>query len=226
MQKRRIPALILFLVLFLILAAHLMGRTLATPAFTFAEETRTVYLTFDDGPSTRVTGRILDTLKKEGVKATFFVVGERVAGREETLKRIAAEGHTLGVHSNSHRYETIYSSETAFLKDVELCRETIQTLTGADLRVYRFPGGGRHPAEERLLRDMGYEIVWWNAVCGDEEIRGADAAALLRETIATSKGKREVVLLLHDSAPHTATAEALPGIIAYFRENHYTFKAF
>ena len=73
---------------------------------------------------------------------------------------------------------------------------------------------------------MGYEIVWWNAVCGDEEIRGADAAALLRETIATSKGKREVVLLLHDSAPHTATAEALPEIIAYFRENHYTFKAF
>ena len=119
MQKRRIPALIVCLVLFLILAAHLMGRTLATPAFTFAAEERTVYLTFDDGPSTRVTGSILDTLKKEGVKATFFVVGERVAGREETLKRIAAEGHTLGVHSNSHRYETIYASETAFLKDVE-----------------------------------------------------------------------------------------------------------
>ncbi len=226
MQKRWVPVFIFCLALFLIFAAHLAGRNMATPAFTFAEEARTVYLTFDDGPSTRVTGNILDTLQKEGVKATFFLVGERIPGREEIVKRIAAEGHTLGVHSESHRYGAIYASDEAFRKDVCACKARIEQLTGVSPHVYRFPGGGRHPSKEALLTDMGYEIVWWNAVCGDEEIRGANAETLVRKTIETAKGKNEVVLLLHDSAHHTATAEALPAIIAYFRENHYTFRAF
>ncbi len=226
MQKRWLPIVIFCLTVMLILAAHLAGRNMATPVFTFAEEEKEVYLTFDDGPSTVVTGRILDTLQKEHVHATFFIVGERISGRETTLRRIAEEGHVLGVHSMTHRYEEIYASDAAFRKDVESCAAAIRKVTGATPRVYRFPGGGRHPSKEAVLKDMGYKIVWWNAVCGDEEIPHASAQTLL-ETSATTAGNRQrVVLLLHDSAPHTATAEALPAIIAYFRENHYIFKTF
>ena len=95
MQKKYLPLAVAVLVTLLVLFAHLGARlTMATPAFTFADTGREVYLTFDDGPSTVVTGRILDTLKEENVKATFFIVGDRVFGREETLKRIAREGHT------------------------------------------------------------------------------------------------------------------------------------
>ena len=232
MQKKYIPIVIFCLALVLVLFAHLHGRGLAAPVFGFAlsseeeeEPAREVYLTFDDGPSTVVTGRILDTLKEEGVKATFFVVGERVGGREETLKRIADEGHAIGVHSYSHRYGEIYSSDKAFFTDVKKCAAVIEKITGEKPRLYRFPGGGRHEKLEAALRSEGYEIVWWNAVCGDEEIPNATAQTLVETAVKTSKGKARVVLLMHDSAHRKATAEALPKIIDYFKENDYVFKS-
>lgn len=185
-----------------------------------------IFLTFDDGPSTVVTERILDILGEEDIKATFFIVGERVKGREKTLRRIAREGHTLGVHSETHVYADIYRSAQALAADADACAETIRRVTGVNPRVYRFPGGGEHPAAAELLRRKGYTIVDWNAVCGDEEIRGADAETLFRTAVNTAKGKGRVVLLCHDSAPHRATAEALPKIIAHFRAEGYTFSAF
>ena len=227
MQKKFVPFAVAVLAILLILFAHIGARlTASAPAFTFAEAEREVYLTFDDGPSTVVTNRILDALNEENVKATFFIVGERVHGREETLKRIAAEGHTLGVHSNTHRYDEIYASDKAFLQDVSACAAIIEATAKVQPRVYRFPGGGKHKKKAELLRGMGYEIVFWNAVCGDEEIPNADSATLVQTAIDTAKGKRKVVLLCHDSAPHVPTAEALPEIIRHFRAEGYAFKAF
>ncbi len=226
MQRKYIPLLVLLLSL-LLLFASLGARITAAPVFSIAAE-KTCYLTFDDGPSTVVTGRILDTLQKENVKATFFIVSDRVEGREETLRRIAREGHTLGVHSKSHVYSEIYSSDEKFLADVGSCAETISRVTGVSPRVYRFPGGGGENKAHfsTLLRKRGYRIVGWNAVCGDEELRGATASELFSMAVKTSQNKNEVVLLLHDSAPHRATAEALPRIIGYFREKGYVFSAF
>ena len=227
MQKKYLPHVV-FLAALLVLAAHLGARAvLAEPAFTYAEEKR-VYLTFDDGPSTVVTNRILDTLKEEGVRATFFIVSDRAHGREETLRRIAREGHTLGVHSATHDYASIYASDEALLADVETCATLIRRVTGVVPRVYRFPGGGTAARERQtlLLQERGYRVVRWNAVCGDEEIRGACAATLVAESVRTAGNKQNVVLLLHDSAPHRATAEALPEIIAHFRARGYTFCAY
>ncbi len=224
MQKRFIPALVLFVTLLLLLAG-LGAKMTAVPALSFACE-KEIFLTFDDGPSTSVTEEILDILKEENIKATFFIVGDRVKGREKTLRRIAEEGHTLGVHSQTHLYSEIYSSAQSLAKDADACAETIRRVTGVTPRVYRFPGGGEHPASAKLLRQRGYTIVGWNAVCGDEEIRGADADTLFSETVKTSKGKQPVVLLLHDSATHRETAKALPRIIGHFRAEGYTFSAF
>src|SRR5699024_5574257 len=104
MQKKIYPLLLVILAL-TALAIHAGAHAVRTQAvFSYAEE-KTVYLTFDDGPSTVVTGRILDTLHEENIKATFFIVSDRVRGREDTLRRIAAEGHTLGVHSATHDYK-------------------------------------------------------------------------------------------------------------------------
>lgn len=226
MQKRYVPFAVFLLVLAVALFAHFCGRTLAAPVWAYGEGEKTVYLTFDDGPSTVVTGRILDTLREKDVKATFFLVGERIEGREETLRRIASEGHTLGVHSMSHRYDRIYASVDALLEDAAACAEAIRTVTGVTPRVYRFPGGGKHATMAERLRAQGYEIVGWNAVCGDEEIPHASAGTLLKTSLETAEGKDEVILLLHDSAPHKATAEALPAIIDAFRARGYRFLAF
>ncbi len=224
MQKRYIPAIVLFVALLMLLAG-LGARMTAVPAISFAAE-KEIFLTFDDGPSSSVTESILDILKEENIKATFFIVGDRVQGREETLRRIAREGHTLGVHSQTHVYSEIYASASRLAEDADACAETIRRTTGVSPRVYRFPGGGKHPASAKLLRQKGYRIVGWNAVCGDEEIAGADAETLYLSAVNTAKGKQPVVLLCHDSATHRETAEALPRIIAHFRAEGYTFSAF
>ncbi len=228
MQRKFLAPALILVALLTLLAFLGMRAASSAPAMSLAEEQKEVYLTFDDGPSTVVTSRVLDTLKEENVPATFFIVSDRVEGREEVLKRIAAEGHTLGVHSASHDYARIYASDASLLKDISSCAACISRVTGIVPKVYRFPGGGMGDMAHRraLVKKQGYRIVQWNAVCGDEEIWHASADTLVKETVKTSQGKQPVVLLLHDSASHKATAEALPGIIAYFRENGYLFCKF
>ncbi len=232
-MQRKFLAPVLILVALLTLLAFFGMRAVAAPVMSLAEGQndvvqKEVYLTFDDGPSTVVTSRILDVLEEENVKATFFIVSDRVSKREEVLKRIATNGHTLGVHSASHDYSRIYASDAALLKDISTCADCIFRITGTTPHVYRFPGGGLKDLahKQALVEAQGYRVVKWNAVCGDEEIPHASPKRLLEETIATSRGKHSVVLLLHDSAPHKATAEALPAIISYFRDNGYLFKKF
>ena len=231
MRKKFLPVALLFGIGFLLFAVC-GGVRMAEHAAVFAqtEEQKTIYLTFDDGPSTVVTNRILDTLRRERVRATFFIVSDRALTRRETLRRIAEEGLAIGIHSASHDYGKIYSSDAAFAADVDECARVIEEIAGVRPRLYRFPGGGPNKEEreqkELFIRERGYRIVSWNAVCGDEEIPYADAATLVRQSIATSKGKRSVVLLMHDSAHHAATADALPAIIGYFREQGYEFRLF
>ncbi len=226
MYKKPLRIAIVLFVAFLLLLAHFGGRMAAVETFSLAAGEKHIYLTFDDGPSTVVTGRILDTLKREKVKATFFIVGDRVYGREETLRRIAREGHSLGVHSMSHEYNKIYASEGAFLRDIRDCAALIFSVTGIKPTLYRFPGGGTHAREKALAEEEGFTVVGWNAVCGDGETAASTVPFLLRRTKETAAGKDNVVLLLHDAAYQKATAEALPAIISLFRAKGYTFCAF
>ena len=228
MQRKFLAPALVLVALLTLLAFFGLRVVEATPAMTFAEEKREVYLTFDDGPSTIVTGRVLDTLKEENVKATFFIVSDRAYNREDTLRRIAAEGHTLGVHSATHIYHEIYASDEALLKDVAMCENVITRVTGVKPTVYRFPGGGSSAKQRhtKLLEARGYRVVGWNAACGDAEIYHASPDTLVQETVKTSQGKQSVILLMHDSANHKATAAALPRIIAYYREQGYTFCQF
>jgi len=228
MRKRYFPPFLLLAVLFVVIAFCAAHSGKQEAVLSFAESKKEIYLTFDDGPSTVVTNRILDTLRDEGVKATFFIVSDRAQTRRETLKRIVREGHTIGVHSASHDYSKIYASNEALLKDVNECAQFIRSVTGITPTVYRFPGGGLSEKERKavLLERAGYQVIGWNAVCGDEEIPYADAHTLLTQSIRTSKGKNPVVLLLHDSATHKETAAALPAIIGYFRAQGYEFCAF
>lgn len=227
MQKRLIAVAVFFAALLVVLT-HIGTKVVATPVFSYAEEQKCVYLTFDDGPSTVVTNRILDTLAEEQVKATFFIVSDRALSRKDTLRRIAKEGHTIGVHSKTHEYNQIYASDQSLLKDIDDCAAVIRNVTGVNPRVYRFPGGGTkdRARQSKLIREKGYDIIGWNAVCGDEEIANASAETLFQTTVKTSAGKNKVVLLCHDSAYRKTTAEVLPRIIAYFREQGYEFRAF
>lgn len=193
-----------------------------------AEPKKVIYLTFDDGPSDRVTPKILDVLKDENVKATFFVVGKNAVLRKNIIKREVDEGHSVGVHSYSHDYKEIYSSCESLLKDVDRCNELIREITGKKSSIYRFPGGsyGLDYKFVSAVTAHGMRYIDWNASTRDAEIYGATPEQLFEAAINTPACRERIVLLAHDTTNKTATAEALRDIIKYYKRNNYVFAQF
>lgn len=195
---------------------------------------KVVYLTFDDGPSKSVTPLILDLLKKENIKATFFVLGNRAKLNPEILKREYNEGHYIANHGYSHVYGNIYSSPQAVLDEYNTTKSIIQEILGNDYdgHLFRFPGGstgGKYKdikkEAKQLLNDNNIAHIDWNSLSSDA------AGAKTKETIIantkdTIGNKNSVVILMHDAGDKILTYEALPEIISYLREQGYIFKNF
>lgn len=191
---------------------------------------KTVFLTFDDGPSV-ITDEILDILKEKGVPATFFVIGPKGELTEERLLRIANEGHEIGLHSYCHKYSEIYSSVDSFLADLSIEQEWIESTVGKACSIFRFPGGSANSlADKNILSSIKEEMsrrgfVWydWNADGEDSIHKYISSDEIISNVFACAKDKNTVVVLLHDSSGHKATAEALPSIIDRFSEQGYRF---
>ena len=200
----------------------------------FADRRR-VFLTFDDGPSTN-TGPILDILKQEQVPATFFVLGTRVEAQPESVKRAYDEGHFIASHGYSHVYSQIYTSPQTVLDEYNQSVQAIRNALGEseyNPHLFRFPGGlpgGKYEEVKKqanqLLSDNGVLNIDWNALSGDAEGNNFPVATLMARTEETVGKKNNVVLLMHDSQAKTTTVEALPQIIAFFRDRGYEFVNF
>lgn len=185
-----------------------------------------VYLTFDDGPS-GYTEDVLDILKRERVKATFFVLGEHVERYPETVKRIAEEGHAIGNHTYNHKYEQLYGSFGEFARQVVETDKAIERAAGVKTRLLRAPGGTHRNFDEayfRALDEAGFIVVDWNVDSGDSRRIGVPADEIVANVKASRLSERTVVLL-HDSSIHQETVKALPDIIRYYRAKGYTFAA-
>ena len=191
-------------------------------------DVKTVYLTFDDGPSDRVTPKILDVLKEENVKATFFIIGKQAENRRYLIEREKAEGHTVAVHSYTHKYKEIYSSTKSLLKDIDDCNAVTKSITGEYSKVYRFPGGSFGLSQSLIsaVSKHGLRYVDWNASIRDAEILNATPKQLYSAAICTSADINNIVLLAHDSTTKTATADALRDIIRYYKNKGYSFSSF
>lgn len=192
-----------------------------------------IFLTFDDGPTKAVTPYILDLLKEENVKANFFVLGLRVEQNPELVKREFDEGHFIGNHSYSHKYDKIYSSIDSLIEEYDKTNNLIKNATqnqNYNSIVFRFPGGLaggkynniKHEAAQRL-KEKGIANVDWNALTKDAE--GAKTKEdLMNNFIETSKNKTSIVLLMHDAFDKILTYEVLPEIIKYCKDNGYEFQ--
>lgn len=194
-----------------------------------------VFITFDDGPST-VTPQILDTLKQENVKATFFVLGSRVEAQPDMVKRMYDEGHFIANHGYSHKYTSIYQSPQTVLDEFNKCNEAVKNAIQVpeyNSHLFRFPGGsvGGKYAEIKsqaieLLKQNDIMYVDWNALTGDAETNNLSIELEIKRLQETTSGKNSVVLLMHDAQAKRVTAEALPQIICYLKEQGYEFKNF
>lgn len=186
---------------------------------TETEKVRNVYLTFDDGPSA-YTNEILDILKEYNVKATFFVVGKEGEKYEELYNRIVEEGHTLGMHSYSHRYDEIYASEENFAEDFEKLQTYLYDITGVESRFYRFPGGSSNTVSKIDMSNFidylkEHDVVYfdWNVSSGDASSGGVSVEQIIENCTGNVDYYNNMVILMHDSQEKRTTVEALPSVI-------------
>jgi len=222
-----------------VICALFVGGTLlhrqTVPTAAGGDFDRTVYLTFDDGPSP-VTLQILDTLSQKGVTATFFVVGENAEKHPDILRRIVSEGHSVGIHSYTHDYAAIYKNKTAFFADFDRLAELIDTLAGVKSRLYRFPGGSsntlfsRYSQSSSLMSDIQAELlargvtyVDWNVSAEDAVGYKKSADSIVSSVVRQVQRQYPAVVLMHDTTAQQTTADALSEIIDRLKELGFTF---
>lgn len=205
----------------------------------YNEDEKNVFLTFDDGPSQN-TAAILNILKREGVHATFFVVGKNVEdGNEHLVKQAFQEGNAIGNHTYSHNYKYIYPKNSVnvgnFINEVEKTNTCLERVLGDNFHtnVIRMPGGyvsrkyynDPHIPDLKIgLKNIGVVSIDWNAENGDAKGKNYSAQQLINYTIKESRGINNVIVLMHDSGDKKETVKALTGIIKYFKNNNYQFK--
>lgn len=189
--------------------------------------TKKVYLTFDDGPGSQ-TGKILDILKKNHVKATFFVTGKEDASSKKIYQRIVKEGHTLAMHSYSHIQDVIYDSKEAFEKDLKQINRCLYEATGVHTKFYRFPGGSSTqntslPIQNFIdvLNKNHYLYLDWNVISPDINNANATKEQVVTGVMQGVDAYDTAVVLMYDVADKPMTVKALPSIIKQIKAKNY-----
>ena len=194
---------------------------------------KVVYLTFDDGPSKSVTIPILDILKENNVKATFFVLGSNAERYPEIVKRAYQEGHYIANHSFTHVYANIYASPQNVLDEYNRTEIAIKNAIGNqnyNSRLFRFPGGtsgGKYANTKKdavnLLNQNNVAHLDWNALTADAAgLENVDE--MLKYVEKTIGNKNSVVILMHDTGIKKGTSELLPRLIQMLKEKGYVFE--
>ena len=188
---------------------------------------KVIYLTFDDGPSYKVTNKVLDILKENEVQATFFLIGNQIKDKEEVVKRIYEEGNSIGLHTYTHNFKKIYCDEDKFIQEMMICRSEINETIGVSPNIIRFPGGSyKHLSKDYLkkLHDNNFKVYDWNADNSDGLNPKIEPYNLYTKAIKGSDERQAVVLLLHCTDMNKNTCQALPNIIKYYKSHGYEFK--
>ena len=189
-----------------------------------------IYLTFDDGPNSGTTNVILDILKEEGVPATFFVTNK---GPDELIKREYDEGHTVALHTASHDYAIVYSSDEAYFNDLYAVQDRVKRITGYESKIIRFPGGSSNTVSRkysngimsRLTNEVlnrGFRYYDWNLSSGDAAGGSPTPNQIYSNVVNSLRYDRVNMVLMHDIK--TYTRDALRDIIRYGKANGYTFE--
>lgn len=188
-----------------------------------------IYLTFDDGPNEGTTNVILDILKEEDVKATFFVTNK---GPDSLIKREFDEGHTVALHTASHDYKTVYKSVDSYYSDLTSVQDRVKRITGITSKIIRFPGGSSNTVSKNyskgimsfLTKDVlnkGYRYYDWN-IDSDDAGKTNTSIGVYNNVIKYLSKNKSNMILMHDIKPHTK--DALRNIIRYGKNNGYTFE--
>lgn len=190
------------------------------------------YLTFDDGPNIAVTPKVLDILKNEDIKATFFVIGKNVEKYPEIVKRAYEEGHYIANHGYDHNNNNLYKSSESFIEEVNKTDLAIGNAIGIEnycAKIFRFPNGYMSPQNKKkkieavsILERMKYTYIDWNCLNNDS-VRKYSNKQLLDNLKKSAKNKNTLVILMHDTKDVNDSSEVLVDSINYLREQGYEF---
>ena len=192
---------------------------------------KTVYLTFDDGPS-YLTEEILDILKDENVPATFFVTERQIDKYADVVRRMQAENHTIGLHTSTHNYSYVYSSDENYFNDLNNIRQKVFRITGVKSRIIRLPGGSSNTISKKYnlgiitritsaLAKKSFYYFDWNVDSEDASGNLTKEDIYMNVTNRLHSGTN--IILMHDLSTKVSTKDALRDIIKYAKANGYTF---
>lgn len=193
------------------------------------------YLTFDDGPTLKATGKILDILKEENIKATFFVIGKYVKKHPELVKRAHEECHYIANHGYNHDNSKLYKSADSFISEIKNTDVEIGKAIGVEnycSHVFRFPNGymssnnkAKKKEATQLLSNMNYTYIDWNCLNNDSVTKYSNEQ-LLNNLKKSAKNKGTLVVLMHDTSDVNDTPSILKDSIDYLKEKGYEFRNF
>ncbi|ALF54547.1 polysaccharide deacetylase [Nostoc piscinale CENA21] len=180
---------------------------------------KVIALTFDDGPGPKNTTQILEILKQNHIKATFFLVGQMVSFHPQIVKQIAAEGHVLGNHTWHHWYRRMDVATAA--SEINRTADLIYKLTGVKTTLFRPPGGFLHNGLVDYAKSQKYAIIMWSDESGDSQRRG-QTPTLIKNVVKSAKPGG--IVLMHDGGGNRSrTVKALPQVIADLKAKGYKF---
>ena len=171
-----------------------------------------VMITFDDGPHPLYTGKVLDLLAKREVKALFFMIGERALANPALVKRVADEGHTIGIHSMNHNIRFTFASSRVVKEDLSKCKELLERISGREVNLFRPPFGVTNPNIAKAVKEIGLVCVGWS-------IRSLDTVIRSNNKVVNRVGNKLLpsgIILLHDSLP--TSVEVLDGVLEKIRQ--------
>ncbi|WP_051330996.1 polysaccharide deacetylase family protein [Aneurinibacillus terranovensis] len=188
------------------------------------------YLTFDDGPDRYVTPLVLDTLKKENIKATFFVTGEAASANKDLLAKNYLAGNSIGNHTYSHNYRLLYKKPQSFWNDFKRAEDIIYQDIGIRPHIFRCPYGS-YPGFTAPFRQMmggkGYVFFDWDIDSTDSNRRNMSVSSIRTATLTQinrlDKQDARLVILFHDGGGHKNSALALPDVIHDLKKRGYAF---
>jgi peptidoglycan-N-acetylglucosamine deacetylase len=196
--------------------SRFQGATIETAKLSHGQ--KVIALTFDDGPWPESTAQVLDILKENNIKATFFVIGQNVKNYPDLVKRVIAEGHTIGNHTWHHWYHFMNPQTAAY--EIDHTTDLIYQTTGVKTNLFRPPGGIMHNGVAAYARNSKYAIILWSS---DSVDYSRPAVPKLIHNVF-SQAKPGGIVLMHDGGGNRAkTVQALPEIIAGFRKQGYSF---